>query len=1179
MAHELRALLFWGRRLRPPPRIPALAAAAAVIRACCPRKPSLCSALVACEANVSRTLETVQMFCFRAAWGRPRRSDRGRLQSPRPRDCARPLPYGAGEGVSTRGLLMHPFSLSVLAGRRALCPWRAAAPSRGPARPLSSSLPASRPFSSQAAEDPKEEPLRPLISSTEAVQGTGSRDMREPSSVACKPCQWSRVGAGRRELGQEEQRGPGRFAFGVDGSCPCEVWRPVRCAPAVGRTEAKTAGSKALGLCLWLIAGSTSKHEFQAETKKLLDIVARSLYSEKEVFVRELISNASDALEKLRHKLVSAGQTLPELEIHLQTDPEKGTLTVQDTGIGMTQEELVSNLGTIARSGSKAFLDALQNQAEASSKIIGQFGVGFYSAFMVADSVEVYSRSAEPGSPGYQWRSDGSGVFEIAEASGVRAGTKIIVHLKSDNREFASEARIRGEGSWGRGDRGCRASAPRPCEPEGGSAGSVPPACREQRPRFVPPTLASLDVTRALGSSVTVGTECPGASWHCLLSLPDVVTKYSNFVSFPLYLNGRRVNTLQAVWMLDPKDVGAELHEEFYRYVAQASDRPRYTLHYKTDAPLSIRSIFYVPETKPSMFDVSRELGSSISLYSRKVLIQTKAADILPKWLRFLRGVVDSEDMPLNLSRELLQESALVRKLRDILQQRLIKFFIDQSKKDPEKYAKFFDDYGLFMREGIVTTAEQAVKVGTAQGPGLLWGSGEGQSLRLLGPAPRRCPPPEEDIAKLLRYESSALPAGQLTSLLDYAGRMQPGSRSIYYLCAPTRQLAEHSPYYEAMKRKRTEVLFCYEQFDELALLHLREFDRKQLVSVETDIVVDHYKEEKFEDAAPAGERLSEQEAEDLMAWMRNALGSRVTNVKVTLRLDTHPAMVTVLEMGAARHFLRMQQLAKTQEERAQLLQPTLEINPRRDIYLLLLPVHSAAEPKTRVESLPCSPVPHGSVVRGQAGRCWAAARLPREGRPSAPGVPVPGAARRQLWRVLCGGKPVLAAARWSDSGLPRRRSGRAAPAVSSQRRSATLVPERTVPPGPAGRQLPGPAPERCPSRSTSDGWARGPPPALTPTAAPRVTEPPVVARALRVQNHVTQGPGSREASLTPGGLRRRHALIRKLSQLREHEPELAQLLVDQVYENAMITAGLVDDPRPMVGRLNALLVKALERR
>lgn len=505
------------------------------------------------------------------------------------------------------------------------------------------------------------------------------------------------------------------------------------------------------------------------------------------------------------------------MEIHLQTDAAKGTFTIQDTGIGMTKDELISNLGTIARSGSKAFLDALQNQAETSSKIIGQFGVGFYSAFMVADKVEVYSQSAKEGSQAFRWTSDGSGTYELAEAGGVKTGTKIVIHLKPECREFATEDRVK-----------------------------------------------------------------------------DVVTKYSNFVSFPIFLNGRRLNTLQALWMMEPKDISEWQHEEFYRFIAQAYDKPRYILHYKTDAPLNIRSIFYVPETKPSMFDVSREMGSSVSLYSRKVLIQTKAADILPKWLRFLRGVVDSEDIPLNLSRELLQESTLIRKLRDVLQQRLIKFFVDQSRKEPEKYSKFFEDYGLFMREGIVTSSEQDVK---------------------------------EDIAKLLRFESSALPEGQLTNLTEYGSRMKPGTRNIYYLCAPNRHLAEHSPYFEAMRQKNMEVLFCYEQFDELTLLHLREFDKKKLISVETDIVVDQYKEEKYDDPRPVSERLTSEESENLMAWMRNALGTRVVNIKVTPRLDTHPAMITVLEMGAARHFLRTQQLAKDTTERAQILQPTLEIN------------------------------------------------------------------------------------------------------------------------------------------------------------------------------------------------------------------------------------------------------------
>lgn len=565
------------------------------------------------------------------------------------------------------------------------------------------------------------------------------------------------------------------------------------------------------------LKGSLSKHEFQAETKQLLDIVARSLYSEKEVFIRELISNGSDALEKLRHRLVSIGNPQGPLEIHLQTDVDKRTLTVQDTGLGMTREELIQNLGTIAHSGSKAFLQALQGQAEAGSSIIGQFGVGFYSAFMVADRVEVFTQAAEPSSPAHHWVSDGSGMFEVTEALDVTPGTKIVIHLKEDCKEFANEDRVK-----------------------------------------------------------------------------EVVTKYSNFVSFPIYLNGRRLNTLQALWMMDPKEISEWQHEEFYRYVAKAYDKPRYVLQYRADAPLNIRSVFYVPDTKPSMFDVSREMGSSVALYSRKVLILTKASDILPKWLRFLRGVVDSEDIPLNLSRELLQESALIRKLREVLQQRVIKFLLEQGKKDPEKFLKFYDDYGLFVREGIVTATDQNVK---------------------------------EEIGKLLRFESSALPAGEVSSLAEYGGRMKAGSRNIYYLCAPTRQLALHSPYFEAMKQKEMEVLFCYDQFDELTLLHLREFDKKKMISVETGIVVDHYKEEKYEDSKAATERLSDAEAEGLVAWMRNGLGERVANIKLTPRLDTHPAMVTVLEMGAARHFLRTQQLAGSSEERAQVLQPTLEIN------------------------------------------------------------------------------------------------------------------------------------------------------------------------------------------------------------------------------------------------------------
>uniref|UniRef100_A0A8C4NAI9 TNF receptor-associated protein 1 n=1 Tax=Eptatretus burgeri TaxID=7764 RepID=A0A8C4NAI9_EPTBU len=567
------------------------------------------------------------------------------------------------------------------------------------------------------------------------------------------------------------------------------------------------------------LTGEGSTYEFQAETRRLLDIVAKSLYSDREVFVRELVSNASDALERRRRSELTGQLDQAEttsLEVHLTTDRHDNTLTIQDNGVGMTKEELVKNLGTIAHSGSKAFVDKLGTSGEG-QEVIGQFGVGFYSAFMVSNQVDVFTRPPDA-ALGHKWTSDGLGSYQVAEVAGGEVGTKVVLHLKPESREFSSEDVIKG-----------------------------------------------------------------------------IVMKYSNFIGFPIFLNGTRHNTVQALWMEDAKSIGEQQHEDFYRFLSRAQGRPRYTLLYRADAPVNIRSIFYVPEEKPTVFDLSREAGSSVSLYSRKVLVQSKATDILPHWLRFLHGVVDSEDIPLNLSRELLQQNTLIRKLRDVLERRLVKFLLEQMRKDPEKFDTFYDDYGVYIREGVVTTAEQEVK---------------------------------EDVARLLRFESSALEPGQRTTLMEYVGRMQSSARHIHYLCAPSRVLAQTSPYFEAVRRKDIEVLFCYDQFDELVLLRLDQFLRNKLVSVETDIAVDHFKEEKFEHLMPESERLAEKDAEELMSWIKTVLADKITNVKVTARLDRHPAMVTVLEMGAARHFLRTQALGRTAGERAQMLQPTLEINP-----------------------------------------------------------------------------------------------------------------------------------------------------------------------------------------------------------------------------------------------------------
>ncbi|XP_071846995.1 heat shock protein 75 kDa, mitochondrial-like isoform X1 [Apostichopus japonicus] len=577
------------------------------------------------------------------------------------------------------------------------------------------------------------------------------------------------------------------------------------------------------------VTGRKEKLEFQAETRMLLDIVAKSLYSENEVFIRELISNASDALEKFRYMQMTRDD-LPHgqpLEIHIAVDQEKSTFTIQDTGIGMTKRELVDNMGTIARSGSKAFVQQLKDKdsAEAAdSNIIGQFGVGFYSAFMVGGSVEIFTRSQLPDSKAWHWKSDGSGSYELSEADDVQSGTKIVIHLKKDCWKFSIESDVK-----------------------------------------------------------------------------DIILKHSNFVGAPVFLNGKKINTTQALWSTEPKKVTEDQHVEFFQFLSKNTyDKPRYTLHYRADAPLSIRSLFYIPSRSPLPWEMSQQYDSGIALYSRKILIQPKAEKIIPKWLRFVVGVVDSEDIPLNLSREMLQNSALIRKLQTVITSRFIRYLQDNAKRDPAKYDQFFDEYGVFLREGIVSSQDQIEK---------------------------------EDIAKLLRYESSALPPGQKTNLMEYGDRMKAGERNIYYICAPSRELVEGSPYYEAFKNSDREVLFCYDDYDELALLQLREFDRKLLRSVESEMAGNQGQADNADETTGTVEgTLSESEGDAVITYLKDVLQSKLKDVTVTNRLGSHPAMINVPEMGAARHFMRTALKNRPEAEKVQLLQPTLEINKSHPI-------------------------------------------------------------------------------------------------------------------------------------------------------------------------------------------------------------------------------------------------------
>ena len=411
------------------------------------------------------------------------------------------------------------------------------------------------------------------------------------------------------------------------------------------------------------------KFEFQAEIKQLLDIVIHSLYTEKEIFVRELVSNASDALEKLRHTQLTEKEIFDEkleLEINVTTDDKAKTITIQDFGIGMSREELVKNLGTIAHSGSKAFLKALGEGGAKNSNLIGQFGVGFYSAFMVAQRVRVYSHSWKAGEPGHVWTSDGSGTYEIEPSDGERRGTKIVIELKDDCADFAADHRIK-----------------------------------------------------------------------------EILERYSAFVSFPINLNGKRVNTIQALWLRNKNEIKDEEYTEFYKFQSHAYEAPRLRLHFSADAPLAINALLFVPEENTEKLGFAR-LEPAVSLYCRKVLIDAKPKQLLPEWLRFLKGVVDSEDLPLNISRETMQDKALIEKLSKVITKRFLKFLEEEAKNRVEGYDAFYKEFGIFLKEGAAMDFSH-----------------------------------KDQLVKLLRFESSRTDAGKTTSLADYVSRMGSEQKEI----------------------------------------------------------------------------------------------------------------------------------------------------------------------------------------------------------------------------------------------------------------------------------------------------------------------------------------------------------------------------------------------------------------
>ncbi|CAD7930183.1 unnamed protein product [Amoebophrya sp. A25] len=553
------------------------------------------------------------------------------------------------------------------------------------------------------------------------------------------------------------------------------------------------------------------KMEFKAETKKLLNIVAKSLYTDKEVFIRELISNASDACEKLRFLQTSgkAPETLTaaekKLQIELSCDETLRLFTIQDYGIGMTKDQLVNNLGTIARSGSREFLEQTSDSAAGSESntIIGQFGVGFYSAFVVADKIEVFTRSADAANLGYKWTSDGMGEFEVAEIPDYTdRGTKIVLHLKEECAEFSK-----------------------------------------------------------------------------LYTVKACAKKFSSFVDFPLFVNEdgafKELNKQEPLWL--KSKATEEEHVDFYRFLSGTSyGDPFYTLSFASDVPLTIKSLFYVPEDAPSRF-FAKEPEIGVALHCRRVLVKKQAEGIIPRWLHWLRGVVDCEDMPLNISRESMQDTQLMAKLSLAVVRRFLRFLDQQAKKDPEKYLKFYKNYSYYLKAGLIEDRETGGRH-------------------------------KDELTKLLRFGCSTLPEGEMISLQDYVDKHMVSSsdavlkqKNIYYYCVPNRETAMNSPYMEQFKDRKRAVLLMHEDVDEFVISSaLDGFKTHQLIAVDAqdkdfELDLDAKKEDESSKTEAEKIELSSAQQDELKSWMKEQLGTKAMEIKFTDRLVSSPAVVTSL--------------------------------------------------------------------------------------------------------------------------------------------------------------------------------------------------------------------------------------------------------------------------------------------
>lgn len=577
-----------------------------------------------------------------------------------------------------------------------------------------------------------------------------------------------------------------------------------------------------------------TKFEFKAEVKQLLDILVHSLYTHKEIFLRELVSNASDAMDKLRFES-NRGTEIQDsdldLEINIGFNKENKIVTITDAGIGMTKDDLVNNIGTIAKSGTSEFLKVMAESKEDASNIIGRFGIGFYSVFMVAKEVIIKTKSFKKDEPAIKWISDGLGSYTISEIEEpIKRGTTIEVHLKEDMDEFLEKYR-----------------------------------------------------------------------------LDAIVKKHSSFISFPIKVENEVVNTVSAIWREPKSNIKPEQYTEFYKFLSYDQDEPLTIIHRSVDAPIQFTSLLFMPKRNMDMFGYNRE-EYGLDLYVRRVLIQHQNKDLLPEYLSFVKGVVDSEDLPLNISRETLQENVIFTKIANSVTSQVLSHLTTMAEKEEEKYSDFWREHGRTFKMGYMDYANQ------------------------------------EKFSKLLRFNTSASKdSTELFSLDQYIERMKKDQKEIYYAVGSSRDAVALDPHLEIFKGKGLEVLYLYDPMDEFVMEALRKYNDFEIKSVEQADVKDLNKLDNIdEDVKEVVEELSKSDKKhfsSLMKKMEEILGDRIKEVKESDRLKGSPIVLVNPADGMSS---TMQKIMNLSGRTVNAPQKIMEVNKDHKLIRNLLKVFKA---------------------------------------------------------------------------------------------------------------------------------------------------------------------------------------------------------------------------------------------